>query len=404
VGIFYSGSIVSPRSELPGIVELEVSVNNGAEFTSNGVQYMYEIGAEVHDVMPSRSLMGTPGQTVTVTGQYFEMSSGLSCWFGDSASVSALYVSSTNVMCKVPERGLGTVYLTVSSNGLNMGQTQGSHFEYVSAGKILSVTPSTGPVSGSTVVTLKGVHLTAVSDDVKCRFAGRAFPAVKVSETEVECSSPENSVEEMMEVSLVWDAASVQASNALEYFYHAHVSIERLQPTRGPTAGETLVTVVGTGFREQGLSLRMGTRMVSRGDVMWASSTKVLVTAPVNIGTGKLAIEASVNDGADFTSNGREYLYEAGATADALVPSRVMSGKGGQVVTIVGQHFAESGELSCRFGDSLAVNGLYMSSTMVACTAPLRTAGAVMVSVSNNAKMRGQAYCTTSMRRGRELC
>jgi len=211
-----------------------------------------------------------------------------------------------------------------------------------------------------------------------------------VSDIEVECTSPENSGEEIVEFSLVWGAVGAQTSNAVKYMYHTRVAIVQLLPTRGPTAGEGLVTVVGTGFRQQGLLLRMGASMVRRSGVMWVSSTQVMLTAPARNGTGNVAVvEASVNDGADFTSNGKEYLYEAGATVGALLPSRGSQGKAGQVVTVVGRHFAKSGELSCRFGDSMATTGLYMSSTMVECMAPLRDAGAVMVSVSNNGRDAG---------------
>jgi hypothetical protein len=380
---------VSPKVEAPGIVEVEVSVNDGAEFTSNGIQYMYEIGAEVHSMLPSRSSMGTPGETVTVTGKYFESTAALSCWFGDFASTRAFFVSSTTVTCTVPERDLGTVYLTVGASGIHMGQREGKHFEYVPGGKILSLSPSAGPVSGSTAVTVKGVYLTAVSMEVRCRFGDLVFGASRVSDTAVVCMSPAHGVAEVVEVSLVWDSGSVQTSNVVQYVYRAHPSVVQLQPTRGPTAGTTLVTVVGTGFDEEGLLLRMGTSVVDRSEVMWASSTKVLLTAPASDRQGKLVVEASVNNGADFTSDGKMYLYEAGASVESLLPSRGMSGKSGQVVTLVGQHFVESQELSCRFGDSLAVSGLYMSSSMIACTVPLREAGSVMVSASNNGQDAG---------------
>ncbi|MGB1601852.1 MAG: IPT/TIG domain-containing protein, partial [Promethearchaeia archaeon] len=237
---------------------------------------------------------------------------------------------------------------------------------------------------------MRGVHLTAVSPHVQCRFSGRvAVAPMRVSDTEVECMAPENTEEGLVEVSLVWESAAAQASNAVDYFYHAHVSIDMLLPSRGSTGGESLVTILGAGFRNQGLVVMMGPRKISKSDMMWTSSTQVLLTVPPSMETGKLAVEASVNDGADFTRTGREYLYEAGATVEALIPSRGVSGKSGQVVTVVGKHFAESAELSCRFGDSLAVSGLYVSSTIVACMAPARGAGAVMVSASNNGQDEG---------------
>lgn len=268
-----------------------------------------------------------------------------------------MYISPTEVRCTVPERTLGTVYLTVSSTGLSMGQNQGRHFEYVAGGRILQLSPSAGPLAGGTTVTLQGMHLTALSEDVMCRFAGGVPAApVKVSDIEVECASPQNAEEEMVEVSLVWNAVSMQASNTVQYFFHSLVSVAKLVPVRGPTAGESLVSVLGAGFRQQGLSVRMGASVVSRSDVMWVSSSLVLLTAPARLVPEKVDVEISINDGADFSSVGKQYLYEAGATVEALLPSRGMSETAGQVVTVVGQHFTESGELSCRFGDSLGVD------------------------------------------------
>jgi len=79
-----------------------------------------------------------------------------------------------------------------------------------------------------------------------------------------------------------------------------------------------------------------------------------------------------------------EFLFEAGATVEALQPSWGVSGTAGQVVTVVGRHFVRSGELSCRFGLQDSLRGEYGSSTMVTCVVPERVAGTVAVTVSNN--------------------
>ena len=123
-------------------------------------------------------------------------------------------------------------------------------------------------------MTLRGVHLTAVSEGVMCRFAGGVpAAAAKVSESAVECVSPQNGQEQMVNVDLVWDAVSMQASNALQYLYHGRVSVEKLVPTRGPMGGDALVTVLGAGFKQEGLLLRLGSSLVRRSDMMWGSST-----------------------------------------------------------------------------------------------------------------------------------
>jgi len=99
---------------------------------------------------------------------------------------------------------------------------------------------------------------------------------------------------------------------------------------------------------------------------------------------GGVAVEVSVNGGADYTSDGKQYMYEAGALVSEVRPSRGISGMAGQVVTVVGAHFVHSGDLSCLFGVDGNVQALYVSSSVVSCIVPARSDGVVSVSVSNN--------------------
>ena len=118
------------------------------------------------------------------------------------------------------------------------------------------------------------------------------------------------------------------------------------------------------------------------------TSTMVSCIAPGAVGdqTGPVTVEASVNDGADFTSYGKMYMYAMGATVEELIPSWGLSGAVGQAVTVAGRHFEQSPELSCRFGLEGRTRGLYMSSTVVVCTAPEHGTGSVTVTVSNGAE------------------
>ena len=119
----------------------------------------------------------------------------------------------------------------------------------------------------------------------------------------------------------------------------------------------------------------------------WVSSTVVMCVAPraEDGGAMQVALEVSGNGGADFTKDGIDFVYEASATVESLVPSWGVSGKAGQAVTVLGRHFARSSELSCRVGLGGNVRGQFESSTMVTCKVPERGSGTVTVSVSNNA-------------------
>jgi len=48
-------------------------------------------------------------------------------------------------------------------------------------------------------------------------------------------------------------------------------------------------------------------------------------------------------------------------------------------VTVVGSNFDQTADLSCRFGLSGRSRARYLSSSLVACSAPAREAGSVQV-------------------------
>ena len=168
------------------------------------------------------------------------------------------------------------------------------------------------------------------------------------------------------------------------YEYLEASKIAALMPSRGSVTGGTMVSVTGSGFREAGLRCRFGGEEVLDGEgAQFVSSSIVACEAPASVsGTGTVAVEVSVNGGSDFTSDRVEYLYEESATVTGLRPSVGVSGASDQVVTVMGEHFARSAELVCRFGLNETVRATYESSSQVTCLVPPRGAGTVSVAVS----------------------
>ena len=99
-------------------VALELSTDEMVDLTTERGHFVYEKGATVISVRPSRGIAETPGQVITVAGRHFKESSGLSCHFGVKSIVLGEHISSTLVSCSVPARGHGTVSLGVSNNGM----------------------------------------------------------------------------------------------------------------------------------------------------------------------------------------------------------------------------------------------------------------------------------------------
>ena len=249
--------------------------------------------------------------------------------------------------------------------------------------------PSLGPVSGGTRVMLTGAALDVGGAGIECIFGSARVAAVPGKGKALVCTAPRSASPGVVEMRLADASSGTRIGKAAQFEYHVTPRVDGVRPSRGALTGGTAVSVTGSGFRDDdGLRCRFGeTGVVSAGaGARWVSSTVVMCVAPGAVGgeAVQVALEVSANGGADFTRDGMEFLYEAGATVEGLMPSWGVSGRGGQVVTVSGRHFAQSGELSCRFGLDGSSRGQYVSSTLVRCKAPERGAGTVTVTVSNN--------------------
>src|SRR6056300_876283 len=142
---------VSPAVDTFEQVSVEVSLNGGADFTSDLVQYVAFAEASVSTLLPSRGTSGVDGQVVTVVGSNFHHGIDIRCRFGGHLLVTALFASSSHVLCSVPVHEPGVVRLDVSNNGADWSLT-GVRFEYEASEGVWSMSPTRGSVLGGTRV------------------------------------------------------------------------------------------------------------------------------------------------------------------------------------------------------------------------------------------------------------
>ncbi|KAJ1464678.1 hypothetical protein T484DRAFT_3120831, partial [Baffinella frigidus] len=374
---------LTPARTEPGAVRVEVSVNDGVDFTAGGLEYEYELEPIVESLSPSTGTSSTAGQVVTVVGQHFVASDTLFCYFGRGSPGGALYISSTMMTCTAPARSVGTVSVSISINGVERSQTS-VVFEYASERRIGGLTPSRGPKSGGTAVTIGVAGSFKGGESVLCYFGSSSvWGAVQSDSSSVVCAAHGVKSVGTVKVRLADETGVAGILGEENYEYYSEPVVQRMYPSRGTVDGGTIVRVYGTGFSEAGLMCRFGDTVMGEDAAFFASSTEVSCVSPAGT-AGSITVEVSVNGGADFTADGREYLLEAGAKVASVTPSHGIAGEGGQGVTVVGENFEQTGELSCRFGMSGTVHAQYVSSSLVVCTAPARGAGTVRVSVSLN--------------------
>ena len=285
----------------------------------------------------------------------------------------------------------------VSNNGAEPG-TGRAGFTYESGGSVSWIKPSSGPKRGGTVVTVTGSNLDSKAARTECVFGAEAVSGSLGSDSTVVCTAP-GSTQAQVTVALRQDGALLEG--AATYGYFEAPTVEAIWPSRGSVTGGAVVSVQGANLRRDGLACRFGATTVTGAGARLVTSTLAACIAPAYVGTeGRVIVEVSINDGIDFITNGKEFAYGAVSVVEGLKPSQVRGGQGGQMVSVFGQSFQQTAELKCRFGLDTTTAAVYMTSTLVTCTVPVKESGAVTVSFADSVTTGSAllAYAVTGAR------
>ena len=103
----------------------------------------------------------TGGTSVTITGTGFTGATAVT--FGDTPAPSFVVNSDTSITAVSPAEGVGTVDVTVTTDGGTSAATASDEFTFVAAPVVSSISPNSGPVSGGTEVTITGANFVDVT-------------------------------------------------------------------------------------------------------------------------------------------------------------------------------------------------------------------------------------------------
>jgi len=284
-----------------------------------------------------------------------------------------------------------------------------------------SITPNTGPTSGSTRVLVRGSGLDPSDDFLNpvCKF-GSNENIVKASY--VTCTpevrgpgEPEPSTPEKTDRCLQCDPGPgnhrpddipftvsitgdfTDCANSLDFQYYAPPSVDHIVPIYGPMNGRTIITVFGKNFvdYDQYLRCSIGTKSVA---AIYLSPTLLYCVAPSSdVVIAAMPFRITMND-QQTTSERTKYWYYPVPAIMKLNPDRGPL-TGGNVVMIDGQHLDPFTEMFdevdnrndtyCRFGMDYVTPATIYTDILISCIAPpspvIRT---VLVDVTlNNADM-----------------
>jgi hypothetical protein len=254
---------------------------------------------------------------------------------------------------------------------------------------LTAVSPTSGPTSGGTVITLTGTNFVS---GATVRVGGVAATGVTfVSATQLRATTPAGTAGARDVLVTNPNGSSVTRTGAFTYVTSSTTSsftVTGVSPASGPTSGGTVITVTGSGFVS---GARISVGYLTAGNLVFVSSTQLRATTPYSSTTGARDVRVTNPNGAYVIKSGG-FTYTTSTTTTTPPPSTSLavtgvspaSGPrtGGTVITVTGSGFVSGARIS--IGTLTAGNLVFVSSTQLRATTPYSsTTGARDVRVTN---------------------
>ncbi len=292
-----------------------VVVQTGAQ-VSNGFPIDY--GAPlISMLLPSTS--ATPGGgLITVIGQNFGTAPTVQVG-GRACAITT--PGHTSVICTLPPgEGITQLRLTAAD------QFAIAPFQY-DAPQIMTALPAAGPTGGNVPITISGASFGLTP---RVTVGGNACPSTGAGNTHgrILCLLPPGQGSQSLRV----DVAGQIATTTYDY---GVPMVSSVTPTAGPTAGGTLLTIIGTNFGAESFMTVGGVECAPKS----IAPTRVTCESPPGVGPQTVALRS-----VGVTSNAPQSFTYNAPLISMLSPSSGPAA-GGTVITIEGNDFGASGAL-----------------------------------------------------------
>lgn len=237
---------------------------------------------------------GTP---ITVTGGGFRSGSTVS--LGRAVATDVVVVDQSTITAVTPAGKKGPVDVTVNApDGARVTLVGG--FTYVEPPRLQRVTPTSGPATGGTTVTITGRNFTP---DATVAFGGSLAAQVRVLNPGTISAVIPAGVPGPVDVVVTTPGGADTLARAFTYVLDLH--LVSVSPTAGPRAGGMPITLTGSGF-VPGSTVALG-RALASSVIVVDQSTITAVTPPGKEGPTDVTVVAP--DGTRSTlPNGFTYL------------------------------------------------------------------------------------------------
>lgn len=160
-----------------GVVPVSVTTPGGQ---SNPLNFYY-IPSPIILSLSDNYGPASGGNTISIYGLYLSTATNVS--FGESSAIPTI-INDGQITVTVPETSLSTAIVTVTTQG---GSYAGPHYTYLNGPLVTTITPSSGSVIGSSVITIYGG---ALSTTQSVTFGGVAAGFIVTNDTTVTVITP----------------------------------------------------------------------------------------------------------------------------------------------------------------------------------------------------------------------
>lgn len=314
------------------------------------------------------------GTVVTLTGSGFVAGPTVRIGAGTATSVSVL--SSTQVRATTPPGSAGTVAVQITTNGQTV--TLNGAFTYQASSQTPSlsdVSPSSGPTSGGTVITLTGSNFVS---GATVRVGGSTAQNVTfVSATQVRATTPSGTAGAKSVQIINPNGQSASRANAFTYAAPAAApTLTAINPTSGPMSGGVPMTISGSNFAA-GATVTIG-GAAATGVIV--ESTKVTAITPATT-SGVKTVTVTNPGGQSASLSGYNVFTATDAPTFTSISPTSGSTAGGTLVTVRGTNFVSG---SVIYVGTLRLTSLqYVSATELRGRTPAGAAGPASVAILN---------------------
>ena len=313
-----SGSITVTSPSGSGTPDVTVTTPGGTSATSANDVFTYIPAPVVTMISPTSGPTGG-ATSVTITGS--NLANATAVDFGTSNPGTVTADASGSITVTSPS-GSGIVDVTVTTPGGTSATSPNDKFTYVPAPVVTLISPTSGPATGGTSVTITGSNL----ENATAVDFGTSNPGTVTADApgSITVTSPSGSGTPDVTVTTPGGTSATSANDVFTYI--PAPTVTSLSPGGGPAAGGTSVTITGTNFTGE-TAVKFGT-VAATGVVVNGAGTSISATSPA--GTGMVDVTVTTPGGTSATSTADHFIYEppppAGATQSAGAASNSPTG------------------------------------------------------------------------------